>query len=676
MAVVPTRMQSVSEELAQQAINSIRFLAVDAVQKANSGHPGMPMGCAPMAYLLWSRYLRHNPSNPSWADRDRFVLSAGHGSMLLYGLLHLTGYDLSMDDIKSFRQMGSKTPGHPENFVTPGVETTTGPLGQGFANAVGMALAESYMAAHFNRPGFEVVDHHTYAIASDGDLMEGVSHEAASLAGHLGLGKLVVLYDDNGISIDGSTSLTYSENVRGRFEAYGWHVEQVADGNDLEAIGRAIDAARAETAKPSIIAIRTVIGFGSPNKQDTAAAHGSPLGPDEVSLTKKALGWPDKTFYVPQDVYTHMNATAAGSGKESEWLESFERYRLSYPELASQFERWMDGDLNDGWQAAIPAFETGSKLATRAASGKVIDAIGQVLPNLVGGSADLTGSNKTDISGRADMSASARDGGYIRFGVREHGMAAICNGMMLHGGVRPFCATFLVFTDYLRPALRLSALMGLPVVYVMTHDSIGLGEDGPTHQPIEHYMAVRAIPNVQFIRPADAGETADAWRIALETSDRPTILSLTRQGVPTLDRSRVPQADGVNRGAYVLRGDNAEPDIILLASGSEVAVALGAAELLEADGLSPRVVSMPCFELFERQPRSYRDEVLPPTVAARISIEAGVTRGWERYVGSEGRSIGIDRFGASAPAGELFEKFGITADRVAAVAREMLERVS
>ncbi len=670
MPVLPFEKEALREDRATLAINAIRFLAIDAVQKANSGHPGMPMGCAAMAHVLWTRFLKHNPGNPEWFDRDRFVLSAGHGSMLLYALLHLTGYDLTIEDIKSFRQMGSTTPGHPENFVTTGVETTTGPLGQGFGNAVGMAVAEKFLGGHFNRPGFDIVDHHTYVIASDGDLMEGVSHEAASLAGHLGLGKLVVLYDDNEISIDGSTKLTFSEDVVARFAAYGWHVQSVGDGNDTVAIAEAIRAAKEEVNKPSLIAIRTVIGYGSPNKQDTAAAHGSPLGDDEVALARETLGWGHAPFEVPDDVYADMNATALGSARESEWTEKFERYRQNHGELAAQFESWTSGRLDSDWQDVIPSFPAGDGMATRASSGKVLDAIGQQIHNLVGGSADLTGSNKTDISGRKDMTAGADSGSYMRFGVREHGMAAMCNGMMLHGGIRPFCATFLVFTDYLRPSLRLSALMDLPVVYVMTHDSIGLGEDGPTHQPIEHYMALRAIPNLQFIRPADANETAAAWRLALETTDRPTVLSLTRQKVPTLEQTVAGAA--VDRGGYVLQDCDGTPDLILIATGSEVATALQAAEALTFDGTKVRVVSMPCFELFERQPRDYRDTILPPEVTARVSVEAGVTFGWDRYVGSRGRAVGIDRFGASAPAEDLFQKFGITAEQVAAIAREVL----
>lgn len=655
------------------AINAIRFLSVDAVEAAKSGHPGLPMGCAPMAYVLWNRFLKHNPDNSSWYDRDRFVLSAGHGSMLLYSLLHLTGYDLPLDEIKRFRQLGSRTPGHPENFITDGVETTTGPLGQGFANAVGMAIAERFLAARFNQPAYEIVDHHTYVIASDGDMMEGISHEAASLAGHLGLGKLIVFYDDNGISIDGSTDLAFTEDVRARFEAYAWQVLSVEDGNDVAAIDAAIREARADAERPTLIAVKTVIGYGSPNKHGTAEAHGSPLGPEETRLAKENLGWPtEPAFHVPDEVYMEMDAHAIGQAREDKWNQLFERYRGEHADLAEEFELWMSGKLAAGWESAIPKFEVGKGMATRASSGKVLDAIGQVVANLIGGSADLTGSNNTNITGRTDMTRDNPGGGYIRFGVREHAMASICNGLMLHGGLRPFCASFLVFTDYLRPALRLSALMDLPIIYVMTHDSIGLGEDGPTHQPIEHYMALRAIPSLQFIRPADANETAEAWRVALQTTDRPTVLSLTRQALPTLDRSGISANAGVGRGGYVLRDSQETPAIILIATGSEVSVALEAADLLEARDIRTRVVSMPCFELFERQSRDYREEVLPPEIVARVSIEAGTTFGWDRFVGPRGRAIGIDRFGASAPADDLFEKFGITSDRVAAVAEGLL----
>lgn len=665
-----------SMTLDERCINTIRFLAVDAVQKADSGHPGMPMGTAPLAYVLWDRHLRHHPQHPDWPNRDRFVLSAGHGSMLLYALLHLTGYDLPMEELKNFRQWKSKTPGHPENFITKGVETTTGPLGQGVANGVGLAIAERFMAARFNRDGFPIVDHHTYGIVSDGDLMEGISHEAASLAGHLGLGKLIYFYDDNEISIDGSTDLAFTEDVDARFEAYGWHVVRVEDGNDLEAIEAALEAAKAETGKPSLIVTRTVIGYGSPNRAGTAKAHGEPLGEEERELTKENLGWPEETFLVPDSVADHMGqAVARGEKLEAEWNERFARYADAHPDLADEYKAWQNGDLPADWDADLPTFDTGSKLATRAASGKVLDALGPKLPNLIGGSADLTPSNKTDIDGRDDHQADNPSGAYFRFGVREHGMASICNGISLHNsGLRPYCATFLIFSDYLRPAMRLSALMGEPVIYVYTHDSIGLGEDGPTHQPVEHYMALRAIPNLTLIRPADARETVEAWKAALQNTDGPTALSLTRQGLPTLMQTEDGGALGLHQGAYVLEDPGeGDPDLILIASGSEVQLALAAANTLRKSGTSVRVVSMPSWELFAAQPQAYQEKVLPPAVTKRVAIEAGVTMGWERYVGLQGRIIGLDRFGASAPGEVLFEQFGFTAERVVEEARAVLD---
>ncbi len=664
----------VATDLALKSINTLRFLAVDAVQQANSGHPGMPMGMAAPAYVLWHHFLKHNPKDPAWPDRDRFVLSAGHGSMLLYGLLHLTGYDLPMEELRRFRQWGSKTPGHPEYGHTPGVETTTGPLGQGFANGVGMAIAERFLAARFNRPGFPIVDHYTYGIVSDGDLMEGISHEAASLAGHLGLGKLIYLYDDNDISIDGSTDLAFTEDVAGRFEAYGWQVLRVEDGNDLAAVARALEAARAEAARPSLIITRTHIGYGSPHKQDTAEAHGAPLGDEEVRLTKRALGWPeDRTFYVPDEVYAHMQeAIGKGRAAQEAWKERFERYAEVFPEEAATFRAWLEGHLPEGWDADLPVFEPGTSVATRKASGAVLAVLGERLPNLIGGSADLTPSNNTFIKGRTDFQRDNPAGGYLRFGVREHAMAAICNGLALHGGLRPYGGTFLVFSDYMRPAVRLSALMGLPVVYVFTHDSIGLGEDGPTHQPVEHAMSLRLIPNLTFIRPADAAETVEAWRVALLNRRGPTALALTRQGVPVLDRSRLAPAEGLRRGAYILSDDDGTPDLILMASGSEVALIVEAAERLRPLGHRVRVVSMPSWELFEREPEDYRRAILPPAVTARVAVEAGRSLGWERYVGPHGRIIGLDRFGASAPGKVLFERFGFTVDHVVEVARKLL----
>ncbi|ACY47374.1 transketolase [Rhodothermus marinus] len=660
-------------ELDNLCINTIRFLAVDAVEQAKSGHPGMPMGAAPMAYVLWTRHLRHNPRDPKWPNRDRFVLSAGHGSMLLYALLHLTGYDLPMEELQRFRQWGSRTPGHPEYGLTPGVETTTGPLGQGFGNAVGMAIAEQYLAAHFNRDGFPLFDHFTYVIASDGDLMEGISHEAASLAGHLGLGKLIVLYDDNDISIDGSTDITFTEDVGARFEAYGWHVQRVDDGNDLVAIDAALRQAKAETERPSLIIVRTHIGYGSPNKQDTPAAHGAPLGPEEVRLTKRNLGWPeDRTFYVPDEVYRHMRqAVTRGQQWQAEWEALRARYREAYPAEAAELDRWLSRRLPEGWSEGLPTFEAGKAVATRNAGGAVLDVLAARIPELIGGSADLAESNKTHPKGREAFSRDNRKGGYIHFGVREHAMAAICNGLSLHG-LRAYASTFLVFSDYLRPSLRLSALMEQPVIYVFTHDSIGLGEDGPTHQPIEHLASLRAIPHVVVLRPADATETVEAWKVALEREDGPTVLVLTRQNVPVLDRSRLAPADGVRRGAYVLKEAQGALQAILLASGSEVHVALAAAEQLEAEGIGTRVVSVPSWELFKKQEAAYRESVLPPEVTVRVAVEAGVGQGWEQFVGCRGRIVSIERFGASAPGKVLFEKFGFTPERVASEVRALL----
>ena len=655
------------EKISTLSINTIRFLAVDAVQKANSGHPGLPMGAAPMAYVLWKSFLKHNPKNPTWADRDRFVLSAGHGSMLIYALLHLTGYDLTLDELQKFRQLGSKTPGHPENFQTIGVETTTGPLGQGFATGVGMAVAESMLAARFNRPGYNLIDHYTYGIVSDGDLMEGVAAEATSLAGHLGLGKLIYLYDDNDISIDGSTDVTFTEDVPARFKACGWHVVEVNDGNDLLGIYEAIEQAKGVNDKPSLIVIRSIIGYGSPNKQGTAGIHGSPLGDEEVALTKKNLGWPEDAFFlVPEEARDDMGAAVSeGAAREASWNALFESYKAAHPELAEQFLAFTQGRLPTGWEDALPVFEAGTKLASRASSGKVINALAKVIPNLVGGSADLTGSNKTGIDDAIDYQRDTPEGRYFRFGVREHGMAALCNGISLHGGFKAYCGTFLIFSDYLRPALRLSALMRQPVIYVLTHDSIGQGEDGPTHQPVEHYLSLRAMPNLNFIRPADANEVSQAWRVALASNETPTVLALSRQGLPTFDRNNLASAEGLLKGGYVLKDANHFPELILMASGSEVQLALAAAEQLEAAGRAVRVVSMPCWELFDAQPRAYKEEVLPSSVTRRVSIEAGVTMGWDRYTGTGGISIGLDRFGESAPGHVLFEHFGFTAEAIA-----------
>ena len=654
------------------AINTLRFLAIDAVQQANSGHPGLPMGAASMAWTLWSRHLKHDPQAPRWFDRDRFVLSAGHGSMLLYGLLHVFGYELGLEDLIKFRQWGSLTPGHPESGLTPGVETTTGPLGQGFANGVGFALAERLLAARFNRPGFPVVDHHTYGIVSDGDLMEGISHEAASLAGHLGLGKLIYLYDDNGITIDGPTSLSFSEDVPARFAAYGWHVLRVEDGNDVEALDDALGEARAEHTRPSLIAVRTHIGFGSPNRQDTSGVHGSPLGADEIAKTRANLKWDLEPFDVPLDVYGQAReATSRGNAERIEWAELMVRYEAEYPALATEFAQWRSGELPAGWEQALPEFVAGDDMATRQASGKVLSALAPVLGQLVGGSADLTPSNNTLVKGREAQGRETPAGQYFHFGIREHAMAAVCNGLVLHGGLRPFCSTFLVFSDYMRPSIRLSALMHQPVIYVFTHDSIGVGEDGPTHQPVEHFAALRAIPHLVFLRPADAAETAASWKVALERCFGPSALALTRQKLPQSAATAERAAAGVPRGAYIVRDGGTSPSVLLMASGSELSVVMGAADLLEREGIPTRVVSFPSWELFAEQPQSYRDEVLPPGLKRRVAVEAGISMGWDRWVGDHGRIVALDRYGASAPAEVLFEQFGFTPEHVADVARSL-----
>lgn len=652
--------------------NTIRALAMDAVQQASSGHPGMPMGMADAAAVLWTQFLKHNPADPAWPDRDRFVLSAGHGSMLLYALLHLTGYDLPLEQLRAFRQWGSRTPGHPERGVTPGVETTTGPLGQGIGNAVGMAIAERWLAARFNRPGLEIVDHFTYVVASDGDMMEGVSHEACALASHLGLGRLVVLYDDNGISIDGPTSLAFTEDVAARFAAYGWHVQRV-DGHDTAAVEAAIRAARAETARPSLIACKTHIGYGSPNRQDSSKAHGEPLGVEEVRLTKERLGLDsDAVFAVRDDVRAFMRGTgAAGALRQGEWEAVFARYAEAHPDLAEAFGRGARGELPEGWDRELPAFPADKPLATRAASGAVLDALVPRIPALIGGSADLTPSNNTLPNGESSLTRTDFSGRYIRFGVREHGMGSILNGLALHGGTRPYGGTFLIFSDYMRPAIRLAALMELPVVYVFTHDSIGLGEDGPTHQPIEHLTALRAIPNLVVFRPADAAETVVGWRVALAGRDGPTALMLTRQAVPVLDRTRYAPAEGAARGAYVL-AEAPDPELILIATGSEVHIVLEAQALLGATDIRARVVSMPSMELFDAQPAAYRDSVLPSTLRARVSVEAGATLAWGRYVGLDGVIVGLDRFGASAPYQQIYRRLGLTAEAVVEAARGVL----
>jgi transketolase len=649
------------------AVDTIRMLAVDAIQKANSGHPGMPMGAAPMAYVLWQQFLHHNPANPAWPNRDRFILSAGHGSMLLYALLYLSGYDLSLDDIKNFRQWGSNTPGHPEYGHTPGVEMTTGPLGQGLASSVGMAIAERHLASRFNRPGFPLVDHFTYVITGDGDLMEGISHEAASLAGTLQLGKLICLYDDNHISIEGSTDLAFTEDRVARFNAYGWQTQVVEDGNDLEAIAAAIRSAR-DDVRPSFIAVRTYIGYGSPHKQDTASAHGEPLGVDEIKLTRENLGWPaDRDFYVPKEVLHHFQSVCRqGIEKEQTWNKLVGQYGKEYPDMAGHLEAMDSGIMPAGWEEKLPDFPADVKgMATRAASGKVINALASSIPALFGGSADLAPSNKTMISNAGDFATGRYDGRNIHFGVREHGMAAILNGMSLHGGVIPYGGTFLVFSDYMKPAIRLAAMMGRQVVYVFTHDSIGLGEDGPTHQPIEHLAALRAIPGLTVIRPADANETAAAWQVALQQRNSPTALILTRQNVPTMSLDCNLVHEGVARGAYIVSDPATEqPEIILLATGSEVSLALETGKLLGQQSISSRVISIPSWELFDQQPADYRESILPSSIPIRVSIEAGSTQGWHRYVGDKGITIGIDHFGASAPYQILYKEFGLTADQI------------
>ena len=661
--------------LQDQAINTIRFLSADAVQRANSGHPGLPMGAAAMAYTLWTRHLRFNPKDPHWFNRDRFVLSGGHGSMLLYSLLYLTGYDLPLDELKNFRQWGSRTPGHPEYSLTPGVEATTGPLGQGFGNAVGMALVEAHMAAEFNREGHAIVDHTTYAIVTDGDLMEGVSSEAASLAGHLRLGKIIFLYDDNHISIEGSTELAFTEDRLARFEAYGWHTQRVPDGNDVNTIDQAIQAAKTDP-RPSLIAVRTHIGYGLPHKQDTAEAHGEPPGEEELQEAKENLGWPlEPRFYIPEEVLNYFReAGERGEALEAEWKQSLSNYQEAYPDLAKEFKRRIEGRLPESWASDLPVFEADPKgMATRAASGKVLNALAKELPELIGGSADLAPSTKTIISGSSAFEPDDRAGRNLHFGVREHGMGAIVNGMAVHGGVIPYGATFLVFSDYMRPAIRLSALSGYPSIWVFTHDSIGLGEDGPTHQPIEHLASLRAVPNLVVLRPCDANEVREAWKVAIERRDGPTLLTLTRQSIPTLDRSIYAPAEGLQRGAYVLAdfGEDS-PELILLASGSEVSLIIPAAIDLTAEGHNVRVVSFPSWELFESQDQAYRDSVLIPGVKARLAVEAGVSQGWERWVGEHGSVISIEKFGASAPGKVNFERYGFTVQAVIQKAQTLL----
>jgi len=666
-----------NSDIEQRSIDTIRTLAMDAVQKANAGHPGTAMALAPLAYLLYTEVMDHNPANPGWRDRDRFILSAGHACILQYAALHLTGYDLPLEELKKFRQWGSLTPGHPEVHHTPGVEATTGPLGQGFANGVGFAIAERFLAERYNRPYDEIVDHRVYAICSDGDLMEGVSNEAASIAGQLGLGKLVYFYDDNHITIDGTTSLSFTGEDRGkRLAAQGWHVQHVDDANDLDSLRESIEKARAETERPSIIVVRSHIAFGAPHAVDTAKSHGAPLGEDEVRATKVALGWnPDEHFVVPDDVREHTNGVARGAELEQAWNAKVDAWAAKYPALREDWDQVHTGKPRDGWVEALPDFPAGEDVATRDAGGKTMEAFKPFTPTMIGGAADLVESTKTEFKGGGIFSAT-HAGRNLAFGIREHAMGSIVNGIALHGGMlKPYGSTFLIFSDYMRPAVRLSALSQIPVVWAWTHDSVGLGEDGPTHQPVEHYAALRAIPNFWFMRPADAKETVGAWKVALEREDGPVGLALSRQKLPTLERTSV---DGVARGAYVIwesEQANGTPDLILLASGSEVHVALEAAERLAADGVHGWVVSMPCWELFEAQPDEYRDEVLPPAVKARLSIEAGVELGWSRWVGTDGASISIERFGASAPGPTVLEHLGITADAVVAKALALREPV-
>ena len=676
----------------QLCVNTIRMLCVDAVEKSKSGHPGAPMGLAPAAYVLWTRFLKHNPKNPSWPDRDRFVLSAGHASMLLYSMLHLTGYDVPLEQIKQFRQWESRTPGHPERGFTPGVETTTGPLGQGFGNGVGMAIAEAYLAARYNRPGFAIVDHFTYAIVSDGDLMEGVAAEAASLAGHLKLSKLIYLYDHNLISLAASTDMTFTEDRAKRFDAYGWHTQLVDDGNDLDAIDKALRAARGEGTRPSLILLRTHIGFGSPGKQDSFEAHGNPLGEEEAKRTKENLGWPAQPpFLVPGEALARFNeGIKTGQSAEAQWNERFSTYAKAFPDLARELEQLTGGELPKGWDSGIPEFPADAKgVATRTASGKILNAIAPKLPGLIGGSADLNPSTFTALLKLGDFESPARDftkslgsvggglnyaGRNLHFGVREHGMGAALNGMAAHGGIIPFGSTFLIFSDYLRPSIRLAALMGLGVIYVFTHDSIGVGEDGPTHQPVEQLAALRAIPQLVVIRPCDANETAAAWRVAIESRNRPVALVLSRQNLPTLDRSHFAPVDGLRRGAYVVAdAPGGRPDLVLIGTGSEVSLIVGASQKLAERNVKARLVSMPSWELFDAQPREYRDMVLPPSVRPRLAVEAALPQGWHRYVGDGGDVLGMERFGASAPGPVVMEKLGFTVDNVVQRALALLK---
>ncbi|HEV7376330.1 MAG TPA: transketolase [Pyrinomonadaceae bacterium] len=686
MSATPRKETNTTADLDQLCINTIRALSLDAVQKAESGHPGLPLGCAPLAYVLWTRFLRYNPKNPKWSNRDRFLLSAGHGSMLLYSLLYLSGYDLPLDELKRFRQFGSKTPGHPENVLTPGVEITTGPLGQGFANGVGMAMGAAHLGAKFNKPEFPLIDHYVYAIVSDGDLMEGVASEAASLAGHLKLGKLIYLYDDNHVTIEGFTSLAFTENVPQRFEAYGWHISTVEDGNDLEAIERAILDAQSITDRPSLISVKTTIGYGMPTA-GTRKAHSDAPGLDAVRETKRHLGWPeDKDFYVPDEALTHFReAQERGARQEEEWNALVEKYEQEHEDLGRAWRATMSGDLPGGWESHLPTFENAKPMATRSASGEVINALAPHMPMLIGGSADLGPSTNTDIKDGGSFQPGSYDGRILHFGVREHGMGATLTGISLNGGLIPYGATFMCFSDYMKPAIRLAALSEVQVIYIFTHDSIGLGEDGPTHQPIEQLAALRAIPHLYVIRPADPHETREAWRIAILRRKAPTALALTRQKVPVIDQTRYASAEGAGRGAYILAeaeskdGDagttnKTTPALILIATGSEVSLALEAREALQKDGTPTRVVSFPCWELFEEQPEAYRNEVLPPAVTARLAIEAGSRMGWDRYVGPQGDCVCIDRFGASAKGEDALRELGFNVENVLKHARALLRK--
>jgi len=663
-------------ELDELCVQTIRFLSIEAVEKAKSGHPGMPMGMAPAAYILWTKYMKYNPANPRWHNRDRFVLSAGHGCVLLYTMLHLTGYDISLDELKNFRQWGSKAAGHPEYHPDCGVEVTTGPLGQGISNAVGMAIAQKYLANYFNRDGFPIIDYRIYVIASDGDLQEGVASEACSLAGHLGLDNLIVIYDDNRISIDGPTEFSFTEDRARRFKAYNWNVKEIeGDGNDMAAFERALKNAKREKNRPTLIKLRTHIAYGSPNMQDKSESHGAPLGENEIKLIKQKYGWdPAKSFYVPEEVLAHTRkALNKGKAAENKWNKMFENYTKAYPELGGQFRDAAAGKLPVKLDEILPKFEAGSSIATRVASGKTLDAVMPKLPLVLGGSADLTPSNNTRFAGAKDFQKNARDGRYIRYGVREHAMGAIMNGISVSGLLRAYGATFLVFSDYMRAAIRVAALSKYPTMFVFTHDSIGLGEDGPTHQPVEQLAALRAIPNLLVIRPADANETVQAWKFALEYRDGPVALLFTRQGLPVLDQNRYGSATNLSKGAYILVGAD-KSDVLLLASGSEVSIALQAAEKLTGEGIKAQVVSMPCWELFEKQDKEYRESVIPPDVKARVGIEAGVEMGWHKWLGEKGIFIGMSTFGASAPWKVCFEKFGITVDTVLATAKKLLGR--